>query len=162
MALRLFSTDVAEGSTLSSKQVFHGFGHSGENLSPQLAWEGAPEGTKSFVLTMYDPDAPTGSGFWHWIVVDIPASAHELTGGIEQQGTALPEGARQARNDFGMQAFAGAAPPPGPAHRYIFTLRALSVDKLPVPDDASGAFVGFLAGMHTLETATLTAHYGVS
>ncbi len=154
---RLLSKDFDEGGTLPMEQVLNGFGHHGQNRSPHLAWEGAPEGTKSFVVTMFDPDAPTGSGFWHWVVVDVPASVHELPAGV----ASFPTGSRQTRNDLGTQEYAGAAPPPGLAHRYVYTIRALSVEKLPVPDDASGALVGFVAGMHRLGEATLTAHYGV-
>ncbi len=157
MEFRLVSGDFDEGGTLPLKQVLSGFGHHGGNQSPDLAWEGAPEGTRSFVVTMFDPDAPTGSGFWHWVVVDLPAGVHELPAGV----LSLPSGSRQTRNDLGTQKYAGAAPPPGPAHRYVYTITALSVEKLPVPDDASGALVGFMAGMNSLGKATLTAHYGV-
>ena len=160
MALRLFSKDLTEGGVLPAKHVFNGFGHSGENQSPQLEWTGAPEGTQSFALTMYDPDAPTGSGFWHWVVVDLPASATELPTGIGSGAVPLPAGARQTRTDMGNQGYIGAAPPPGPQHRYIFTLYALKVDKLPVPDDASGALIGMMTGMNALDKATLTVNFG--
>ena len=155
---QLFSKDFDEGGTLPMKQVLNGSGHHGGNQSPHIAWEGAPEETKSFVITMFDPDAPTGSGFWHWVVVDLPASAQELAAGA----VSLPSGSRQTRNDLGTREYAGAAPPPGSRHRYVYTIRALSVEKLPVPDDASGALVGFMAGMHSLADATLTARYGVT
>ena len=154
---RLFSDDIDEGGTLPTKQLLNGFGHRCGNRSPHLAWEGVPEGTKSFVVTMYDPDAPTGSGFWHWVLVDLPANVRELPADV----ASLPAGGRQTRNDLGTREYAEAAPPPGPAHRYVYTIKALSVEKLPVPDDASGALVGFIAGMHALGNATLTAHYGI-
>ncbi len=157
MNFRLFSNDFHEGGILPVKQVLNDFGHHGENQSPHLAWEGAPAGTKSFAVTMYDPDAPTGSGFWHWVVVDLPASVHELPPNL----LSLPAGSRQTRNDLGTHYYAGAAPPPGSAHRYVYTVTTLAVEKLSVPDDASGALVGFMAGMNSLGKATLTVHYGV-
>ena len=160
MAFRLFSKDLTEGGVLPAKNVFNGFGHSGENESPQLEWAGAPEGTQSFAITMYDPDAPTGSGFWHWVVVDLPATATELPSGAGSGIAPLPVGARQTRTDMGNQGYVGAAPPTGPKHRYIFTLYALKVDKLPVPDDASGAMVGMMTGINALEKATLTVMFG--
>lgn len=159
MAMHLQSKDLNEGGILPSEQVANGFGHHGGNKSPHLAWDGVPEGTQSFVITLYDPDAPTGSGLWHWTVVDIPADVRELPTNAGSEP--FPVGGRHTRNDLGSREYVGAAPPPGPAHRYIYSLRALSIDKLPVPDDAGGALVGFMAGMHELETATLTVTYGV-
>lgn len=161
MAFRLFSNDFSEGGTLPMKQVLNGFGHHGDNQSPQLSWEDAPDDTKSFVVTMYDPDAPTGSGLWHWVAIDLPATIHELPAGAGSGTASLPAGGRQTRNDLGAREYAGAAPPAGPAHRYVYTVQALSVEKLSVPDDASGALVGFMAGMHSLGKATLTANFGV-
>lgn len=158
MALRLHSNDLSEGGTLPKTQVSNVFGHQGENKSPHLAWDGVPEGTKSFVITMYDPDAPTGSGWWHWVVVDIPGDVRELPADADS-GT-LPAGSRHTRNDLGNRGYIGAAPPPGPAHRYVYTVHALSVDKLPVPDDASGALVGFNTHMNELAQATLTVSFG--
>ncbi len=160
MAFRLFSKDISEGGVLPAKNVFNGFGHSGENQSPQLEWTGAPEGTQSFALMMYDPDAPTGSGFWHWVVVDLPAMTTELPSGAGSGTGSLPSGARQTRTDMGNQGYVGAAPTPGPKHRYIFTIYALKVDKLPVPDDASGAMVGMMTGMNALDKATLAVSFG--
>jgi len=161
MALRLLSNDFDEGGTLPLEQAFNGFGHNGGNVSPELHWEGAPEGTKSFVLSLYDPDAPTGSGFWHWVVVDIPANATDVAKGAGSDTATLPSPARQTLNDLSQNNYAGGAPPPGPAHRYVFTLHALSVDKLPVPNNATGALVGLMAGFHELERATLTVTFGV-
>jgi Raf kinase inhibitor-like YbhB/YbcL family protein len=156
----LSSSDVKPGGQLSEKQVFNGFGCSGANVSPQLAWQGAPAGTKSFVVTVYDPDAPTGSGWWHWVVYDIPASAKELPQGAGS-GKDLPEGAKQGRTDFGAPGFGGACPPPGDKpHRYIFTVYALKSDKLDVPQDASPAMIGFMTRANALANASFTAHYG--
>ena len=156
MTFRLFSNELHDGGVLSTAHAFNGFGHQGENRSPHLAWEGVPAGAKSLVLTMYDPDAPTGSGFWHWVVVDIPCQATELRAGA----VPLPPGARQTRTDLGTSGYVGAAPPPGAPHRYVFTLHAVALDALPVPDDASGALVGFFTNMNKIAEASLTVRYG--
>lgn len=156
----LTSKDVKPGSTLTDQQVFNGFGCSGANVSPELSWKNAPAGTKSFVVTVYDPDAPTGSGWWHWVVYDIPASATELPQGAGSGKGALPEGAKQGRTDFGAPGFGGACPPPGDKpHRYIFTIYALKLDKLEVPADASPAMVGFMTKANSLGSASFTAKY---
>ena len=159
-AFELTSPEVAEGQTLAVTQVYSGFGCSGDNLSPALHWSAAPEGTRSFAMTVYDPDAPTGSGWWHWLAYDIPASADGLPQGAGPQAS-LPEGVKQGRNDYGERNFGGACPPPGDKpHRYIFAVYALKVDKLDVPDDASAALIGFMVRANSLGSATLTAHYG--
>jgi len=158
----LSSPTVKPGSTLTSAQVFNGFGCSGKNTSPALTWSGAPAGTKSFALTVYDPDAPTGSGWWHWVVYNIPASATELpegAGGTDGKG--LPAGAAQGRTDFGSAGFGGACPPKGDKpHRYIFTVHALKTDKIEVPADASAALVGFMLNANRLAKASFEARYG--
>jgi Raf kinase inhibitor-like YbhB/YbcL family protein len=156
----LTSPTVAEGKALPNDHVLNGFGCTGGNLSPELHWANAPAGTKSFALQVYDPDAPTGSGWWHWVVVDIPATAKGLPRGVKAGAVAVAGGGRQTRTDFGAAGFGGACPPPGAPHRYVFTLTALDVDRLPVPDDASGAMVGFTIGAHTLGKAVLTANFG--
>lgn len=157
----LTSPEIATGSQLPAKQVFNGFGCSGENRSPALAWNGAPPETKSFALTVYDPDAPTGSGWWHWVVFNIPAGVGELPAGAgDADGKLLPAGAQQGRTDFGTAGYGGACPPAGdPAHRYVFTVHALKVEKLDLPADASPALVGFM--LHSMEIArtSLTAYY---
>lgn len=159
-AFELKSPDIAPGSKLSNAQVFSGFGCSGENISPELHWSGAPAGTKSFALTVYDPDAPTGSGWWHWVVYDLPADATSLPRGIGKTGS-LPAGAHQGRNDFGTEDFGGACPPVGDKpHHYIFTIYALKVEKLDVKPDATAALVGFMIHANRLGSATLKAHYG--
>jgi len=150
-AFRLTSPDVAEGRMLAAAQVFSGFGCTGANQAPSLAWEHAPKGTQSFALTLYDPDAPTGSGWWHWVVFDIPADARGLA------GATLPQGAKAGRNDYGSADFGGACPPPGAMHRYRFTVTALDVPKLELPVDASPALIGFMTGAHALASATITA-----
>ena len=159
-ALELRSSDVTEGSTLGKAQVYSGYGCTGENLSPALTWTGAPAGTRSFAVTVYDPDAPTGSGWWHWIVYDLPPATSSLSRGIGR-GAELPAGAQQARNDFGTRDFGGACPPPGnKPHRYIFTIHALKVDKLDVPPDAGAARVGVAINVNQIDKASITARYG--
>ncbi len=156
----LKSADIQAGGTLNAAQVFAGFGCSGGNVSPELSWSDAPKGTKSFALTVYDPDAPTGSGWWHWVVYDIPAGVKGLPAGIGKQAS-LPPNAKQGRNDFGAANFGGACPPPGDKpHRYIVTLHALKLEKLEVPPDASSALIGYMINANRLDKATLTATYG--
>jgi Raf kinase inhibitor-like YbhB/YbcL family protein len=159
MAFRLSSKDLKEGGRMPEAHVFNGMGHSGGNQSPELSWDGAPEGTKSFVLSVYDPDAPTGSGFWHWVVANIPASVRELPAGAGS-GKGIPAGAVQTRTDMGQPGYVGAAPPPGPAHHYIFTIHALKVEKIDVSPDTMPAMVGFMTHFNSLGKATLTVTYG--
>lgn len=115
MAFRLYSNDLQDGAKMPERQVFNGMGYHGDNLSPHLAWEDAPAGTKSFAITVYDPDAPTGSGWWHWVVANIPANVHELPQGAGSGKPGLPAGAVQTRTDFGKAGYGGAAPPQGKA-----------------------------------------------
>jgi len=158
MSFQVWSKDIEHGGKLAAAQVFNGMGHSGENRSPHLAWSGAPPGTKSFAVTAYDPDAPTGSGWWHWIVLNIPASTHELPSGASGDGR-LPAGTLETRTDYGQPGYGGAAPPPGPSHRYIFTVHALDVEKIDLPADASGAMAGFMINAHRLGQTSLTGLY---
>ncbi|WP_284359507.1 YbhB/YbcL family Raf kinase inhibitor-like protein [Candidatus Phycosocius spiralis] len=155
---RLSSTSIAEGAKLSPTQVFEGFGCHGGNQSPQLTWTNAPVGTKSYAITAYDPDAPTGSGWWHWNVVNIPASVTELPTDASRKG-ALPKGAMEIRNDYGVSGFGGACPPPGEMHRYIFTVHALGIDKLDLPKEASNALAGFMIRANSIGKASITAVY---
>lgn len=161
MTFRLFSDELHDGGILSIAQVSDDPAYRGGSRSPGLAWEGVPDGARSLVLTMYDPDAPTGSGFWHWVVVDIPVHVTGLAAGAGSGLAPLPAGARQTRTDLGATGYVGAAPPPGLPHRYVFTLHAVALDTLPVPDDASGALVGFLTGMNKVGEASFTVTYGV-
>jgi Raf kinase inhibitor-like YbhB/YbcL family protein len=159
-ALDLSSPDIGNGQTLSNAQVFQGFGCSGGNVSPALSWGDVPAGTKSFAITAYDPDAPTGSGWWHWTAYDLPASLRSLPTGAGKPG-ALPGGAKQGRNDFGSNDFGGACPPQGDTpHHYIFTVFALKVEKLEVPADASAALIGYMLNANKLATASITARFG--
>lgn len=158
-ALTLTSPDFANGTVLKNAQVAAGFGCTGGNVSPALNWSGVPAGTQSLVLTAYDPDAPTGSGFWHWAVYNIPATATGLPAGAGSAGGTLPAGAAQLRNDGGQPGYVGACPPAGDrAHRYVFTLYALSAP-LQLDAAASPAFLGFNLNGVTLAKTSITALY---
>lgn len=159
-AFDLNSTDLKPNARLSEQQVASAFGCSGANLSPQLTWSNPPKGTRSYAITVYDPDAPTGSGWWHWVVWNIPANATSLPSGVGQ-GSALPDGAMEGRTDAGTRGYFGACPPKGDKpHRYIFKVHALKVDKLELPEDPMPALVGFMLHANSLGSATLTARYG--
>jgi Raf kinase inhibitor-like YbhB/YbcL family protein len=148
----LTSTDIADGQKLDAPQVSGIMDAGGDDVSPQLSWGGFPEQTKSFVVTVFDPDAPTASGFWHWAVVDIAASVTNLpTGAGDESGSGLPEKAFQLSNDAGLRRYVGAAPPAGHGkHRYFTAVHAVDVESLGVPADASNAFLGFNLHFHTL------------
>ncbi|CAK9884935.1 MAG: hypothetical protein XXXJIFNMEKO3_01327 [Candidatus Erwinia impunctatus] len=156
------SSEISAKNPLSNKQVFKGFGCEGENVSPELSWTGAPEGTKSYAVTAFDPDAPTGSGWWHWTVVNIPVNTTTLASGAgAAQSTTLPAGAVQGRNDFGYAGFGGACPPAGDKpHRYQFRVWALKVESLPLDAQSSGALVGFMLHANSIGYSELTVKYG--
>lgn len=158
----LHSPDIAADSSIAPVFESDMFGCGGANASPALEWRGAPAGTKSFAVTVYDPDAPTGSGWWHWMVVNLPAHVSSLAADAGAKGDAqLPAGARQMRNDYGIYAWGGMCPPPGDKpHRYIFTVHALSVEALDLPQDATTAVGGFMINAHSLGKASFTATYG--
>lgn len=161
-AFEISSADMNDGKTLTQAQVFNGFGCQGKNISPQIAWRNAPQDTKSFAVTLYDPDAPTGSGWWHWTVFNIPPTTSSLAQGAGTLGSKqLPLGSVQGRTDFGAPGFGGACPPAGDKpHRYQLTVWALNTDKLPLDEQASGAMVGFMLRAHAIGQASLTARYG--
>lgn len=155
---RLSSTSISEGAQLAHAHVFEGFGCDGGNVSPQLSWSSAPEGTKSFAITAYDPDAPTGSGWWHWNAVNIPSAVTSIELGASGEG-AMPSGTVEITNDYGTTGFGGACPPPGEVHRYVFTVHALSTEVLELPENPSNALVGFMIGANTIQSARITAVY---
>ena len=144
---------------LSVNEEFNGFGCSGKNISPELHWSQAPTGTKSFAITVYDADAPTGSGWWHWVVVNIPANINTLKEGVSKQHK-LPKGALETLTDFGTPGFGGACPPQGDkAHAYTFNVYALDVESLPVQASSNPALVGYMINRHTIEKSTITSYY---
>jgi Raf kinase inhibitor-like YbhB/YbcL family protein len=155
------SSDVSDGAALGRPHVSGVMGAGGEDRSPQLSWSGFPEGTRSFAVTVLDPDAPTGSGFWHWAVANIPASVTELPGGAgDKDRPELPEGAIQLRNDAGLAGYVGAAPPAGHGpHRYFVVVHAVDTDALDVGADTTPAVLGFNLFVHTLARATLVVTY---
>jgi Raf kinase inhibitor-like YbhB/YbcL family protein len=162
-AFELTSPDVAANATIADKHVFNGFGCKGGNTSPALAWSGAPAGTKSFAITVYDPDAPTGSGWWHWVMFNIPPSVTKLAenAGNPRAMRLSPKGSVQSMTDFGKTGYGGPCPPPGDKpHRYIFTVFALKVDKLPLTKKSPGAMVGFNLNANAIDKASFTAMYG--
>ena len=160
---KLTSTDVKADAKIGNHFVFSSFGCTGDNVSPALTWKNAPKGTKSFAVTMYDPDAPTGSGWWHWLAFNIPADTTALPSGAgAADGAALPHGTIQSRTDFGAAGYGGPCPPTGDkAHRYIFTVFALKTEALPVVDaNSPGAMVGYFLNANTIAKTSLTAKFG--
>jgi len=159
----LTSADFQAGGTLAQEQAFDGMGCTGANVSPALRWSNPPPGTKSFALLLHDPDAPTGgAGWWHWIAYDIPATTTELAKGAgKPDGSAMPAGAKSVANDYGTPGYGGPCPPEGDKpHRYVFTLYALSVDKLALPKGAHAPVVGFVVNANTIGKASITGMYG--
>jgi len=164
MALIITSNSFKDGDYLAMDHILSadaGFGCDGGNRSPHLAWTGAPTGTKSFALTCFDPDAPTGSGFWHWLVVNIPPNVKELPlGAGDPKAPRLPAGALQTRTDYGMAGYGGPCPPAGDhPHRYLFTIFAVGVEKLNATPDTSAAVIGFQLHFNTLEKAAIMGLY---
>lgn len=155
------SPQFAHGATMANEQVFNGMGCTGDNISPELRWSGVPAGTKSYAVTVFDPDAPTGSGWWHWVVFNLPATLDGLPLNAGQTALKLlPEASVQSRTDFGKSGYGGACPPVGDKpHRYFFTVWALNTESLPLNANASGAMVGYYLNQHVLAKATMVATY---
>ena len=159
-AFTLQSAEIKPNSTIAEAQVFKGFGCDGGNVSPSLSWKSAPAGTKSFAVTVYDPDAPTGSGWWHWVMFNIPGSVMALPAGAGNPGGQTPKGAVQSKTDFGKTGYGGPCPPKGDKpHRYVFTVYALKVDTIDADANASGALVGYMLNANKIGEANLTAMY---
>jgi Raf kinase inhibitor-like YbhB/YbcL family protein len=157
----LSSPDIANGGKISDAQVFNAFGCSGGNVSPALSWSNAPAGTKSFALLVHDPDAPTGSGWWHWVVYNIPAGTASFPADAgDPKKNLIPGGAVQGRTDFGTPGYGGPCPPPGKPHHYHFRLYALKVPKLDLPADATAAFIGFNVKANALGETEILGLYG--
>jgi Raf kinase inhibitor-like YbhB/YbcL family protein len=161
-ALTLSSPDINPTGRSAQEQLYNGLGCSGGNTSPTLNWLGAPKGTKSFALSVYDPDAPTRTGFWHWVIFNIPPNVRSLPRGAGDPGSdRAPMGAVQIRTDFGAPGYMGPCQPKGGRpHRYIFTIFAVDVDKLDADEKASPALVAFNLYFHTLAEAQLTSVWG--
>ncbi len=157
-AFELKSSDIKDGATMADEQVFNSFGCKGGNLSPEVKWTKGPEGTLSYALTAYDPDAPTGSGWWHWVVFNIPANVHKLPKGFAANDASIP-GLVQGRTDFGKTGYGGPCPPPGAPHHYIFTIYALKVKSLDLDATAPAAMVGFYINANKLAESKITALY---
>jgi len=159
---QLSSPTIKDQGKIGNEHVYAGFGCTGGNVSPPLQWQGAPADTKSFALTVYDPDAPTGSGWWHWIIFNLPPTLNSLPANAGKPlGGAAPAGSIQSITDFGQPGYGGPCPPAGDKpHRYIFTLYALKVDQLPLKSDASGAMVGFYLKQNTIAKASFMGFYG--
>jgi Raf kinase inhibitor-like YbhB/YbcL family protein len=159
--LTVTSPEIKNGGRFAVAQVANVFGCTGENHSPALSWSGAPAATQSFAVTMFDPDAPTGSGWWHWTVFNIPPDVHQLAAGAGDEGSSsLPAGAGEGRTDFGFSHYGGPCPPPGRPHHYHITVYALKVAKLPLNADTSGAAVGFNVRANALATGQIVGIYG--
>src|ERR1700685_3833997 len=143
-SLTLTSPDIAPGATIAKGQVANVFGCTGGNVAPALSWSGAPAGTKSFALSVYDPDAPTGSGFWHWVVFNIPPDVTSLPKGAgDPKGPAAPKGAVESRTDFGVPGYGGPCPPKGDApHHYHFRIFAVDIPKLEGDENTTAATIG--------------------
>jgi len=162
--MKLTSAEVSNGATIKDEQVLNTFTCTGNNISPSLSWTGAPKDTKSFVITVYDPDAPTGSGWWHWVVINIPPSTTSIPKNAgDVKANLMPAGAIQTRTDFGAPSYGGPCPPKGDKpHHYHFTVFAVDEDKLGFAqnDQASAALVGYELHFHTLAKASFVGLYG--
>jgi Raf kinase inhibitor-like YbhB/YbcL family protein len=161
-AFELSSDEVRQGGTIGVAQVYNDFGCTGKNVSPSLTWQNPPVGTRSYAVTVYDPDAPTGSGWWHWVVFNIPPTMTSLPSGAgDASGGKLPAGVVQSRTDFGKPGYGGPCPPKGDKpHRYIFTVYALKVEHLDLDANASGAMVGYMLNANKIRAVSITSKYG--
>lgn len=154
---RLTSADIRHGEQVKDAYVLNGSGCTGKDMSPELAWSGEPESTKSFAVTMFDSDAPTGSGWWHWTIVNIPKNVHSLVlDAGNKSGAKIPPGATQGRTDFGRPGYGGPCPPAGDkTHHYHFKVWAIKVERLPIDSESSGAMVGYMLNTNSIATAEM-------
>ena len=154
-------TSNSIGGQATKTEEFNGFGCTGENLSPQLAWKNAPEGTKSYAITIYDPDAPTGSGWWHWVVFDIPSNINELKANAgNPESNLMPQGAIQSLTNYGAKGYGGPCPPEGHGiHQYIITVYALKTDKLGIDENTNPAIAGYYLWSNTIAKASIVSYY---
>ena len=151
---RLHSPDISNGEPIKAEQYWNNFGCTGDNVRPALSWDGAPEGTKSYAVTVYDKDAPTGSGFWHWVIYNIPASITSIA------SDAIPQGAVEGNTDVGQPGYLGPCPPVGRKHTYTSTVHALDTDKLDAPEGATAPLTGFYIHQHSIGQATINVTAG--
>lgn len=157
----LRAPDLTSRNRIAISHVYNGMGCTGQNISPALDWSNVPPGTRSFAVTAYDPDAPTGSGWWHWVMYNIPGNVTSLPAGAGNNGRIAPRGSAQGTTDFGTRGYGGPCPPPGDSpHHYKFTVFALRVDRIDIPNNATAAFVGFNLNANKIATASVTALYG--
>lgn len=155
------SDDIKAGSIIKIKHVFDGFGCVGDNISPQISWQNPPQETKSFALSVYDPDAPTGSGWWHWIVLNIDADKRQLKQNFGAINDFSSNKVNQIKNDYGTYSFGGPCPPIGDKpHRYIFTIYALKTDKIEINKNASAALAGYMINANSIAKASFSAFFG--
>lgn len=155
----LYSPDSYDGKEIREEQVYDNFGCDGKNLSPKLVWSGVPKDTKSFAITMYDKDAKTGSGWWHWILYNIPSNVRIIETGANKNKSLLPKGSVYGMNDYGKKEYGGACPPAGSKHNYVITLYALNVEELDLPRNATPAMVGLYLNNHKIKTANIHVFY---
>lgn len=158
-AFTLYSPDIYNGKEIQKEQVFNGFGCKGKNISPKLVWKNAPKSTKSFAITMFDKDAETASGWWHWVVYDISANIALIEDGASEDKKLFPKGAIQATNDYGEKGFGGVCQTNEKKHNYIITLYALDVEKLDLPKNATPAMINYFLNLHKISTAKIQAFY---
>ena len=155
----LYSPEVFEGKSILQNQVFNGFECKGNNISPKLVWKNPPKNTKSFAITMYDKDAKTGSGWWHWIVYNIPSDINIIERGAGNEKKLLPKGSIIGKNDFGENSYGGVCPPSGETHNYTITLYSLSIDEINLPKDATPAMVGLYLNKYAIKKTAINSYY---
>jgi Raf kinase inhibitor-like YbhB/YbcL family protein len=158
---RLESPEWHNGGTVPTRNLFNGSGCNGSNISPEFHWSGAPKGTRSFAITIYDPDAPVPGGWWHWVVFNIPSAASNLLAGAGDKGSnRLPPGSSQCNNDYGESGYGGPCPPPGTTHRYVVKIYALDVERIAAGAETAPSRVARLIQEHAIGSAQLSVSFG--